>query len=112
MKAAVRIIKLVTGEDIIGVVNEAEIANGKKVLEVKAPHYIMMRPKKESTNEFVLGLSPYAPYAKNSIIAFVPGHIISVCDPNEDLFKEYSRRFREGIVTTEDETVQQVLKEA
>lgn len=109
--AAVRILKLVTGEDVIGVINEAEIGDGRKVIELKAPHYIMMKPKEKTKNEFLLGLTPYAPYAKNSVIAFVPSHIISVCDPNDDLLKEFIKRFEDGVVNTDDPVVKQVLKE-
>ena len=109
--AAVRILKLVTGDDVIGIISEAEIDKDRKVIEVKAPHFIMMRPKKDSDNEYVLGLTPYAPYAKNSTIAIIPTHVISICDPNEDLWNEYKKRFADGVVETSDKTVKQVLKE-
>ena len=113
MSNSVRILKLDTGDDVIGVINELELAEGKgnKVIELKAPHYIMMKPKKDTANEFVLGLTPYAPYAKNASIAFIPAHIVSICDPNDDLLKEFIRRFDEGVVRTDDPTVKQVLKE-
>jgi len=109
--AAVRILKLVTGEDVIGVIDEAEVDEGKKVISVKAPHYIMMRATGEDQNEFTLGLTPYAPYAKNSVIGLIPRHVISVCDPNDDLMKAYKKRFDQGVVRSDEPSVKQVLKE-
>ena len=109
--AAVRILKLVTGEDVIGVVEEEEVEKGRKVISVKAPHYIMMKASGETQNEFVLGLTPYAPYAKNAVIGLIPRHVISVCDPNDDLMKAYKARFENGVVTSNEPAVKEVLME-
>lgn len=109
--AAVRILKLVSGDDVIGIIDEAEVDGGKKVLSLKAPCYVMMRVVDKEQDEYALGLAPYMPYAMNSVIGIVPRHVISVCDPNDQLMELYKQRFEKGIIKNDDPSVKQVLKE-
>jgi hypothetical protein len=80
--ADVQIIKLSSGEDIIGTVTELTLEGGKY--------------------EFVLGLTPYCPYAKDLTIPIMPMHVISVYHPSTDLLNEYNRRFGSGLVVPDD----------
>lgn len=102
--ADVQILKLTSGEDIIGPVTEVNLEGGK-MIQIERPCYIMMRPKPENQSEFVLSLTPYAPYAKDHTVPIMPMHVISVFTPNTDLLNEYNRRFGTGIVVPDD-TVQ------
>ena len=99
--ADVQIIKLSSGEDIIGTVTELTLEGGK-MLQIEKPCYIMMRPKPENEYEFVLGLTPYCPYAKDQTIPIMPMHVISIYHPSTELLNEYNRRFGSGLVVPDD----------
>tara|TARA_R110002167_G_scaffold158043_2_gene353181 strand:+ start:395 stop:736 length:342 start_codon:yes stop_codon:yes gene_type:complete len=99
--ANVQIIKLTSGEDIIGDVTEVNLEAGK-MLQITKPCYIMMRPKPENEYEFVLGLTPYCPYAKDQSVPIMPMHVISIYYPSTELLNEYNRRFGSGIVVPDD----------
>ena len=74
--ANVQIIKLTSGEDIMGQVADTEI-DGKAFLLVENPAVILMMPKPGSEDEFGVGLAPYAPFAKQHKVPVFPNHIIS-----------------------------------
>jgi len=99
--AEVQIVKLSSGEDIIGSVTEVTLEGGR-MIQIEKPCYIMMRPKPENEYEFVLGLTPYAPYAKDNIVPIMPMHVVSVYSPSTDLLNEYNKRFGSGIVVPDD----------
>ena len=96
-----QIIKLSSGEDIIGDVTEINLEGGK-MIQISKPCYIMMRPKPENEYEYVLGLTPYCPYAKDQIIPIMPTHVISVYNPTTALLNEYNNRYGSGIVVPDD----------
>jgi len=99
--ADVQIIKLSSGEDLIGAVTEVNLEGGK-MIQIEKPCYIMMRPKPENEQEFVLGLTPYAPYAKDHLVPIMPMHVMSVFTPNTDLLNAYNQRFGSGLVVPDD----------
>ena len=55
--SSVQIVKLTSGEDLIGKVQEAEI-EGKAFVIIEDPALIMMMPKPGSETEFGVGLAP------------------------------------------------------
>ena len=99
--AEVQIVKLSSGEDIIGSVTEVNLEAGR-MIQIEKPCYIMLRPKPDNEYEFVLGLTPYAPYAKDNIVPIMPTHVISIYSPSTDLLNEYNRSFGSGILVPED----------
>ena len=99
--ANVQIIKLVSGEDIMGVVSDTEI-DGKAFLLVERPAVILMMPKPGGDeNEFGVGLAPYAPFAKQHKVPIFPNHIISVYDPDTNLLNAYNSKFGSGLIQPE-----------
>ena len=99
--ANVQIIKLVSGEDIMGVVSDTEI-DGKAFLLVENPAVILMMPKPGGDeNEFGVGLAPYAPFAKQHKVPIFPNHIISVYDPDTNLLNAYNSKFGSGLIQPE-----------
>lgn len=104
----VRVVKLVTGEDIIGAVEEKKLGNAMIVL-IKFPLSLVIRPKENEENKFVLGLGPWAPYAKNNEVPVFPSQIISIFDPDENLLAEYNNRNKIKLVAKEP---QQLNEEA
>ena len=109
--ANVQIIKLTSGEDIMGEVSDTEI-DGKAFLLVDKPAVILMMPKPGGDeNEFGVGLAPYAPFAKQHKVPIFPNHIISVYDPDTNLLNAYNSKFGSGIVVTPDFINKKVLNE-
>ena len=80
----IQIIKLTTGEDLIGEVGNTEV-DGKAFLTIDKPALIMKMPKPGSDTEFGVGLAPYAPFAKGHVVPIFPAHIVSVYDPAEEI---------------------------
>jgi len=95
--ASVQIVKLSTGEDIIGSLTEIELPEGR-MLEMEKPCIILLRPKDDNPKEFGLGLAPYSPYAKGFKLPIMPAHVVSVFEPDSTLENEYNNRFGSGIV--------------
>ena len=93
----IQIIKLTTGEDLIGGVSDTEI-DGKVFLVIDKPALIMMMPKPGNENEFGVGLAPYAPFAKAHKVPVFPAHIVSVYDPAEEILNAYNSKFGAGLV--------------
>jgi len=93
--ANIQILKLTTGEDIIGEVMTDNI-DGRELLIVEKPCLIMMMPKQDNPNEFGIGLAPYAPFAKQHKVPVMPSHIVPIYEAEAELEKEYLERFGPG----------------
>ena len=95
--ANIQIVKLTTGEDIIGDLSEQEI-EGRGFILVDKPAIIMMMPKPGSDTEFGVGLAPYAPFAEGHRVPFFPAHIVSIYDPSKEMLNSYNSKYGSGIV--------------
>ena len=62
--ANIQIVKLTTGEDLIGDLEELEM-EGRQFLLINKPALIMIMPQPGSETDFTVGLAPYAPFAKD-----------------------------------------------
>ena len=94
----IQVIKLTTGEDLIGEITDTEI-EGKAFLVIDKPALIMMIPKPGSDTEFGVGLAPYAPFAKQHKVPVFPAHIVSVYDAADEIKDAYKQKFGLGLVT-------------
>lgn len=99
--ADVRILKLVSGEDIIGDIKEVDV-EGKEFILVNKPMLVVMMPKQENPNEYAVGLVPYAPFAEGNQVPIMPQHIVSIYSPEAGLRNEYSTRFGSGLVVPDN----------
>ena len=93
----IQIIKLTSGEDLIGEVGDTEV-DGKAFLTIDKPALIMMMPKPGSDTEFGVGLAPYAPFAKEQKVPIFPTHIVSLYEPETDLLNAYNAKFGSGLI--------------
>lgn len=105
--AQVQVIKLSTGEDIIGSVELLDVSGSGKMVMIERPCIILLRPKEQNPKEFGLGLAPYCPYAKGFKFTIVNSHIVSIFEPEETLLSEYTKRYGSLVPTS----VRQVLQE-
>lgn len=76
---AIRVLKLVTGEEIIGEVSEVDM-EGTKFLRVQHPVSLLYK-ESEDGSKFSVGMAPFAICAKDHIVPIFPGNVISVYDP-------------------------------
>ena len=106
----IQIIKLTTGEDLIGGVSDTEI-DGKVFLVIDKPALIMMMPKPGNENEFGVGLAPYAPFAKDAKVPVFPAHVVSLYDPSKEMLNSYNKQFGSGLIQP-DFINKKVLNEA
>tara|TARA_Y100000004_G_scaffold196370_1_gene266135 strand:- start:1977 stop:2333 length:357 start_codon:yes stop_codon:yes gene_type:complete len=106
----IRIIKLTSGEDIIGDVTEEEV-EGNVMIVISKPAVIMMMPKPDGNeDEFGVGLAPYAPFAKGYKVPLFANHVVSLYEPEVQLLNAYNARFGSGLVQP-DFINKKVLKE-
>tara|TARA_B100001758_G_scaffold180360_1_gene157081 strand:+ start:221 stop:562 length:342 start_codon:yes stop_codon:yes gene_type:complete len=95
--ANIQIVKLTTGEDLIGEVTEDEI-EGRGFLIINKPAIIMIMPKPGNDTDFTVGLAPYAPFAKEHKVPVFPAHVVSIYDPSKEMLNSYNSKFGSGIV--------------
>ena len=98
MATNIQIVKLTTGEDLIGDLEELE-TEGRAFLLITKPAIIMMMPKPGSDTDFTVGLAPYAPFSKDHKVPIFPNHVVSIYDPGPDMLNTYNRKYGSGIVT-------------
>ena len=94
MATNIQIVKLTTGEDLIGDLEELEIES-RAFLKINKPALIMIMPKPGSETDFTIGLAPYAPFAKDHTVPIFPNHVVSIYDPGPEMLKTYNDRFGE-----------------
>jgi hypothetical protein len=83
---AIQVLKLVTGEDVVG-----DVEFSGDTYNVKNPICVFMRPNPEKEGSFKLGVAPWAPYCNGPVPIFKES-VLSVFNPDETLMKEYERR--------------------
>lgn len=90
---AIRIIKLVTKEEIIGDV-QADEGNG--VVMIESPMVLM--PFQDEKKQIRINFIPYAPYAETkAVIGIYPHAIASDYEPADDIREHYRQSFGSGI---------------
>ena len=106
----IQIVKLTTGEDLIGDLEELEM-EGRAFLLIKKPAIIMMMPEPGSETDFGVGLAPYAPFSKDHKVPIFPNHVVSIYDPGPEMLKAYKDQYGSKIVKP-DFINKKVLNEA
>jgi hypothetical protein len=101
--ANVQILKLASGEDVIGLIDEM-VVDGRAVITVEKGCLLLMRPKENSPYEFSIGMAPFAPYAKGLKLPIFPAHIVSIYEPETGLLNEYNKRFGSGLIVPDTES--------
>ena len=97
MATNIQIVKLTTGEDLIGDLEELEMES-RQFLLINKPAIIMIMPQPGSETDFTVGLAPYAPFAKDHKVPIFPAHVVSVYDPGTEMLNSYNKKFGSGIV--------------
>jgi hypothetical protein len=85
-----KIIKLVTGEELIGEVVSTNLSD----YELKDVAIVQMVPTQTGLG---LSLFPFAPYTEDKTHVFSGKHIIIAMDPGVDLINNYNKMYGSGI---------------
>jgi hypothetical protein len=85
--AKVRGVRLLSGEDLIGDLDEESIEYG--LLFVNKPLQIVMGPG--PNGQMSIGLAPFIPFKKGTRLDLPASSVLFVYDINEDLVKAYTQ---------------------
>ena len=89
----IRILKLVTGEEIIG---DSSEAHGE--ITVKKPCYIQIVPSRADPEQPAMALMPYAAYTKEHKVVIDISSIVWSEEPLIELYNQYNSLFGTGLV--------------
>ena len=89
----IRILKLVTGEEIIGDIEEK---HGD--VTIKKPCYIQIVPSRTNPEQPAMALMPYAAYTKEHKVVVDVGSVVWTEEPMTDLYNNYNTMFGSGLV--------------
>ena len=88
----IKILKLVTGEEIIGDIT------GDNTVQIDKPCLIQLVPSRANPDQPAMALIPYGLYTKNHRINVPNEMIIWSEEPMEELYNQYNSIFGSGIV--------------
>ena len=89
---SIKVVRLVSGEELIGGWNEEPNTITNPV--------VMIPVAKDQ-----LGFQPWIPYAEDKEITFKEQHIVVVVTPDTKLQNEYNRVYGSGLILSEEETI-------
>ena len=82
----VKIVRLITGEDIIG-----EISKKDGTTSVKHPYIIYPTSAPEAGKSVRFGMFTYIPYAETESVTFADDKILTTVEPKQDLLASYKQ---------------------
>lgn len=88
----VNIIKLITGEEIIG---DVKVTND--VVVISKPCVLQMVPSRQNPDQPMMGLFPYGVYTENHEITVKQSNVIWMEKPVKELYNQYNSAFGSGI---------------
>jgi hypothetical protein len=88
----IKILKLVTGEEIIGELNYTETK-----IEVTRPCAVMLISSKSTPDQHSMALIPYAGYAKDHAITVDQRAVIWEAELEDSVYNQYQSIFGSGI---------------
>ena len=86
MKKDIKIVRIITGEDIIG-----DFSQGNGEVKVKQPYIIYPTSAPKPGEAIKFGMFTYIPYAETEEITFKDEKIITVVEPKQDLLASYEQ---------------------
>lgn len=90
----IKCVKLTCGDEII-----ADIKSDETHYYLQNPLMIMLIPA--NGNQFSVGMAPYCPYAKDSIVPINKSAVIAEFEPETGMYNEYNSKYGSGIVVPE-----------
>ena len=89
MSKNIKIIKLVTGEQVMAEV----ISDSVGILKVSNPTLIVMMPPKTQSQQPSVGLAPWAEFSDDKEISIDKLHVIAIMTPIKEFIDQYNMIF-------------------
>lgn len=86
----IKVVKLVTGEDVVADIEFQDESHGRMVV-LKNPQRFMV------TSEGV-GSIPLVPFSDDKVYTVNMNHVVLICEPDIDIKNGYNSQFGSGIV--------------
>lgn len=86
----IQVVKLISGEEIIGSIEDIEI-EGKPVIKITKPAIILLMPKEDNPNEAQIALAPWVPYADEGGVFLMVHAVTAIIMPKAEIVNEYTR---------------------
>ena len=100
----VQVIKLISGEEVIGSIKDIEIES-RQLVELKSPAIIILMPQEDNPDVAQVGLAPWCPYADKQLVHVMPSSITAVITPKKELLAEYNKLYGSRIITAKKDIV-------
>jgi hypothetical protein len=92
----IKILKLVTGEELLGDVDE--IANQLNQIKCLKPCILQLVPSRNNPEQLGMALVPYAAYVKDHTIMIDKNSVVWEQEPVDEVRNQYNSIFGNGIV--------------
>ena len=89
----IKILKLITGEEIIG-----DVTRTDNFFTIKKPCALQFVPSRTNPEQPAMGLFPYAAFVANQTINVKVEHVIFEEEPLKELYNQYNSVFGNGLV--------------
>ncbi|NBW58079.1 hypothetical protein EBR43_09950 [bacterium] len=96
----IKIVKLSTGEEIIGDVNPTDDG-----YSIKQPCLLTLMPPRQAGGDPTMAMLPYAVHTKEHLIEIAAEFLIWQSEPVKELYNQYNSVFGSGIVVPKDNKV-------
>ena len=90
MAANVKIIKLITGEELLGEVADNHIEN---IVILKNPVRIVVMPNKIDPKTPNIGFAPWAEFTDDKAFVLDKSHILAIMNPIKEFVNQYNSMF-------------------
>lgn len=88
----IKVLKLSTGEEIIG-----DVSDKQGVMVIKNPCGMQLMPSRTDPNKATMGLFPIAQHIKTNTISVSADHIIYVGEPVDEIYNQYNSIYGSGL---------------
>lgn len=89
----IKLIKLITGEDIVASVTITESQESETLWNLENAAKLILAPDG-------LGMMPLAPFSKSNVITIRESHVVFSTEIDDDIKNVYKEKFGNGIVVT------------
>ena len=100
----IKIVKLVSGETIVGKVNRGE----KEVVKISSPAVLMTIPSEDG--RMAMALMPWIPFSPDKEVKINKTQVLFIVNPTAALQNEYSTNFGSGVVVPDAAITSEILE--
>ena len=88
----IKIVKLITGEELI-----ADVTGGDTTMTLSKPCVLQMVPSRQNPEQPMMGMFPYAAYTEDHSIEVDRARVVWSAKPVKELYNQYNSAFGSGI---------------